>query len=55
MKIEPALVGFSGKLVSMLSLILIKSLYSTNSNHEILSNKILNRFDKSHSGKLVAS
>ena len=49
MTIEPALVAFSGKLVSMLSLILIESLYSANSNHEILPNTILNRFDKPHS------
>ena len=39
MKIKQTLVGFSGELVLMLSLTLIKS---TNSNHENPPNKILN-------------
>ena len=51
MKIKPTLVGLvhSGELVSMLSLIIIKSRKSANSNHENPSNTMLNRFHKTNS------
>ena len=52
MKTKPNLVGFSGELVSMLSLILIKFPKSANSNHENLPNKIFNRFNKPNSMKV---
>ena len=41
-KIKPTMVGFIGELISMLSLILNKSLESANSNHENPPNTILN-------------
>ena len=46
MKIKPTLVGFSGELVSMFYLILLKSIKSANSNNERSPNPTLNRFKK---------